>query len=71
MRTPYNGLSMGICSRAVSRAPASGNECHHHFGRLAVDVLPTTVIDGRGLGINVAGRDLRIAQRRESIEAVR
>jgi hypothetical protein len=49
--------------RWVDMGSAAGHEGDDHVGGVAVEVLASPVVDGRGPGVGVTGADLDLAQR--------
>jgi len=49
-------------------ASATGDEGDDDIGGVAVEVLVSPVVDGRGAGVGVTGGDLNVAQRHPGVE---
>jgi hypothetical protein len=62
VRTQVPSASQKCRSRSMPRSTA-GHEGHDDVGGVAVEVLPSPVVDGRGAGIGVTSGDLDVSQR--------
>lgn len=68
-RVRFDAVGRPRCAALVDPDSAAGDESDHDVGGMAVEVLASPVIDGRGSGVGVTGGDLDVSQRDAGVES--